>query len=243
MLEHLRAGDAALLVDVADNECRIAAVLGRAHDAHRALAHLTDAAGRRGRLGVVHSLNGIYDQDGRLQVVDRGENGVQVRFRQHIDAAVINAEALRTHFQLALALFARDVKDRFLLADAAAELQQQRGFANAGRAADQNQRAAHGAAAEHAVKFPDPCGKSQFFLGVQFRDQFWLCDTFCARAERHFGFFRRLDQRVPCAACRALPHPFCRLIAAFGAIKNGFCTRFCFHVTIPVCGRDCRYCK
>ena len=81
------------------------------------------------------------------------------------------------------------------------------------------------------------------FLGVQFRYQFWLCDTFCARAERHFGFFRRLDQRVPCAACRALPHPFCRLIAAFGAIKNGFCTRFCFHVTIPVCGRDCRYCK
>ena len=80
---------------------------------------------------------------------------------------MINAKALRAHFQLALTLFAGDVKDRFLLADAAAELQQQCGFADTGRTADQHQRAAHGAAAEHAVKLPDPCGKSQFFLGIQ----------------------------------------------------------------------------
>ena len=52
---------------------------------------------------------------------------------------MVDTEALRAHFQLTLTLFAGDVKDRFLLADAAAELQQQRGFADAGRAADQNQ--------------------------------------------------------------------------------------------------------
>ena len=84
-------------------------------------------------------MNGVNDQDGRLQVIDRRQNGVQIRFGQHINAAVVDTEALRAHFQLTLTLFAGDVEDRFLLADAAAELQQQRGFADAGRAADQNQ--------------------------------------------------------------------------------------------------------
>ena len=84
-------------------------------------------------------MNGVNDQDGRLQVIDRRQNGVQICFSQHINAAVVDTEALRAHFQLTLTLFAGDVKDRFLLADAAAELQQQRGFADAGRAADQNQ--------------------------------------------------------------------------------------------------------
>ena len=81
---------------------------------------------------------------------------------------MIDTKALRAHFQLALTLFAGDVENRFPLADAAAELQQQRGFADTGCAADQNQRAAHGAAAEHAVKLANPCGKSQLFLGIQF---------------------------------------------------------------------------
>ena len=52
---------------------------------------------------------------------------------------MIDAEALRAHFQLALTLLTGDIENRLALTDTAAELQQQRGFANAGRAADQNQ--------------------------------------------------------------------------------------------------------
>ena len=80
---------------------------------------------------------------------------------------MIDTKALRAHFQLALTLFAGDVENRFPLADAPTELQQQRGFADTGCAADQNQRAAHGAAAEHTVKFTDSGRKTQFFLDIQ----------------------------------------------------------------------------
>ena len=137
---------------------------------------------------------------------------------------MVDSEALRAHLQLTLALLTRDIENRLALADTAAELQQQRGFANAGRAADQNQRPTHGTAAEHAVKFTDACRKPQFLLGIQFRDQLGLRDALGARAERSLGFFRCFHKRVPRAARRALPHPFCRLVAAFRAIKDGFCT-------------------
>jgi len=52
---------------------------------------------------------------------------------------MVDAKALCAHFQLTLALLTGDIENRLALADTAAELQQQRGFANAGRAADQNQ--------------------------------------------------------------------------------------------------------
>ena len=52
---------------------------------------------------------------------------------------MVDAEALRAHFQLTLALLTGDIENRLALTDTAAELQQQCGFANAGRAADQNQ--------------------------------------------------------------------------------------------------------
>ena len=80
---------------------------------------------------------------------------------------MVDAEALCAHFQLPLALLTGDVEDRLALTDAAAKLQQQRGFADAGRTADQNQRSAHGTAAEHTVKFADARGKAQLLLGVQ----------------------------------------------------------------------------
>ena len=123
-----------------------------------------------------------------------------------------------------LAFLTGDIENRLALADTAAKLQQQRGFADAGRTADQHQRPTHGAAAEHAVKFADACGKSQFLLGIQLRDQLGLRDALCACAERRLGLFRCFHKGVPRAARRALPHPFCRLIAAFRAIKDGFCT-------------------
>ena len=70
----------------------------------------------------------------------------------------------------------------------------------------------------------DACRKPQFLLGIQFRDQLGLRDALGARAERGLGFFRCFHKRVPRAARRALPHPFCRLVAAFRAIKDGFRT-------------------
>ena len=48
VLEHARAGDAAFLGDVADQEHRGAGFLGVAHQPRRALAHLADRAGRGG---------------------------------------------------------------------------------------------------------------------------------------------------------------------------------------------------
>jgi hypothetical protein len=47
VLQHLGAGDGALLGDVADHEDRDASALGQVHQAQRALTQLADVAGRR----------------------------------------------------------------------------------------------------------------------------------------------------------------------------------------------------
>ena len=109
MLQNLGAGNAALLVDVSYHERRVAAVLGRAHDAHGTLPHLADAARRRGGLRIKHGLDRVYDQNRRLQFINGGKHSAKVCLRQHVDAPLIDSKALCAHFELALALFTGDI--------------------------------------------------------------------------------------------------------------------------------------
>ena len=221
--------DAAFLVDVTDDKRREALILGRAHDPHRAFPHLADAAGRGVGVGVKHGLDGIDDQNGRVQLVDGAEHGRDIRLCKDIDLSAVHPEALRAHFDLALALLAGDVKDPFLTADLSAELQQQRGFSDPRRAADQHDRTAHGAAAEHAVKLRNAGGKSKLLFGLQLRDFFWLGESARCADGDGFRLLRRFGQRIPCAAGGTLAHPFGGLVAAFGAVKGRFTFFHWFH--------------
>ena len=73
-------------------------------------------------------------------------------------------EPLAAHLDLALGLLARDVEDGAArAAQQVRHLQQQRALADAGLAADEDHRAGHDAAAQHAVELADArrrCGST-----------------------------------------------------------------------------------
>ncbi len=74
VLEHARAGDRALLGDVADEEDGRAGGLGQAEEAARRFAHLADAARRRGEGVAVQGLHGV-DHDQRRRKPRRRSRG------------------------------------------------------------------------------------------------------------------------------------------------------------------------
>jgi hypothetical protein len=98
-------------------------------------------------------------------------------------------------------------------------LEQQRRLADAGLAAEQDERTGHDAAAEDAIELADagrqPRRIGELNLGVQLRDAAGA--KLGVAIDRRRRFRRRgalFDQRVPGAALSALPQPLRRLRAA-----------------------------
>ena len=228
VLQNLRSGDRAFLIDVADDKRGDIHGFCKLHHRHGAVFHLTDAAGRGGDVVIVHRLYRVNDQNIRFQILHALCNGVDIRFCKDEKIVTRYAEPLRAHFKLALAFLTGHIQD-LRVRDIAAYLQQQRGFSDAGRAADQYERAANSAAAENAVHFRHAGGKTNFFLVVK------LCNGLrdaparsgdlyggafcCSTAGRCGGCFH---DRVPRAARRAAAEPFSGFIAAFRAEKHTF---------------------
>ena len=96
MFQHLGPGNAALFVDVADDEHREALFLAKAHDPHGALSHLGDAARCGVHVGIADGLDGVYDDHLRLEIVYSSNNAVKVGLCKHIDLPVCHAEAVGT---------------------------------------------------------------------------------------------------------------------------------------------------
>ena len=71
VLERLRAGDAAALRDVPDDEHRGAGLLREAHESRGALAHLADVARRAFEVAGEDGLDGVDDQHGRASRLPR----------------------------------------------------------------------------------------------------------------------------------------------------------------------------
>ena len=240
VLQHLRTCDAALLIDMPDDESSKTVGLGQAHYGHRTLAHLADAAGCGRNLGVEHGLDGIYDHHSGLHGLYLRLDLRELRLGQDIDLALGHTKALCAHLELAPTLLAGDIEHAFRAPDEAAELQKQRGLAHAGCAANQHHGTAYGSAAEHAVQLSDAGGKPYFLLCIQLREQLGAAAGplgSCRRSLAGLCLCRGLCQRVPCAAGRASAGPLRRLVAALCAVKN----RLLFHNTIPLCPAS--YCR
>ena len=115
-----------------------------------------------------------------------------------------------------LGLFTGAVKHRTgRLREVRRRLQQQRGLADAWLAADQDQRAGHDAAAQHAVELADPgrqpLGDDCVDIRVQLRARgrrkavsFFATLVRTGRSRRGGAL---LDQRIPRAALRAATEP------------------------------------
>ena len=95
VLERLRAGEAAVLRDVADEERRDVLALRREQQLRRRFAHLPDAAGRRLELQREHRLNRIDDHQRRLDARDLLEDPLEAGFGEQIQRRVADRRAAR----------------------------------------------------------------------------------------------------------------------------------------------------
>ncbi len=234
MLQYLRAGDAAFLVDVAHDKGCESAGFCLPHHRHGTFPHLADASGGRGNVAVKHGLYRVDDHNRRLEPVNCRGDFRQLSLCQHIDFPLGYAQALGAHLQLAAAFLAGHIQNSFTGAHQAAELEKKRGLPHPGRAAHKNDGTAHGSSAKHAVKLADAREKPDLLLRIQLRDQFRriAAQRFCsalARAGRGRSGGGRFGYGVPRAAGQAFPGPFSGFISAFRAEKQGFL----FHQIIP----------
>ena len=204
MLQHSGARQRAFLGDVADEDDGDAAALGQARELRRAFAHLRHRAGRGSELFGIHGLDGVDHHHVRLFVRDGGLDFFQLDFRQQMHFARIQRKALGTQRDLLRRFFAADVQDFFGRGEMRQRLQQQRGFADAGIAADQHHPAFHQPAAQHAVELGDAGRRARHFARFHLGQLLQLagcrqCAVAVLACRRH-RFRHRFHQRVPLAA-------------------------------------------
>ena len=136
-----------------------------------------------------------------------------------------DAETFGAHFDLPRRFFAGDVEaGESFLAHRGERLKQQCRFADAGVAADQDHRAGHQAAAEHAIELADTGKHPAFFARIDLMNRrrvFFVPEAqFAARRRR---FLEALfGEGVPLIAVGTFAEPFGRLKAAALASEDGF---------------------
>ena len=154
VLDHAGAGDLAVLGDMADQDDGGAGLLGEANERLRRGAHLRHRAGRGFHRVGPHGLDRIDHDQARHRAFGQGGDDILDRgFRGKLHRRIGKPEPLGAQPHL---------RDRFLAGDIdravagagqqAGGLRQQRRFADAGIAADQQHRAADKAAAGDAVE-------------------------------------------------------------------------------------------
>ena len=151
VFEQSRTGNRAVLGHVTDDEGRAPGAFGVFHQRLRAVADLGDAAGVGFGFGQPHGLDRVDQKRRRPAPFELVEHGAQVRFRIDENRCV-DLQTLRAQFHLGGGFFAADVDDFAGAGETLRDLQQQRGFARAGRSADEREAAGHDSPAERRVE-------------------------------------------------------------------------------------------
>ena len=227
VFEHARAGDAAFLGHVADQEHAGAAFLREAHEACCRFAHLADRT-RRGSQGFgPDRLDGINNEHAWCIFLRNFHNALNAGFGQTAQRIQRQAQALRTRGDLRDGFLAADVQTFQARAERAQHLQQQGRLADAGIAADQHDRTGDQTAAEHAIELADADGRA--CLGTRrhvgelhdLRLRHGTCITTALGRARTRRRYDKLAQRIPRLAGLALALPLCILGAALIADVGG----------------------
>ena len=133
-----------------------AALLRQAQEAAGRLAHLGHAARRRRELVAVEGLHGVDDDHRRPRRLDGREDRLELGLGEDADAAGPPRQMRSARIlHLRRRLLAADEQRRAVGGDRVEHLQQQRALADARLAADEDERARHDAAAQHAVELVD----------------------------------------------------------------------------------------
>ena len=156
VLDDARAGDLAVLGDVADEDDRGAAALGEGDELVGGGADLGDRARRAVDVVGPHGLDRVDDGERRALGLERGQDVAEVGLGGEPERRVGEAEARGAQADLGGGLLAGDVDGgRAAGGEGGGGLQQQRRLADAGIAADEDGRGRDEAAAEDAVELGD----------------------------------------------------------------------------------------
>ncbi len=227
VLECFRAGKAAVLRHVPHEERGHVLSFRLEQQLGRGLADLAHAPRRRLELEREDRLNRIDDDERRLEADDLVEDVLETRFGEQIEGRVADREALTARLDLVLGFLPGAVQHG---TDGPGHvrggLEQQRGLADPGLAAEQHERSRHDAAAEHAVELVDagrqPRVLPDLDLGVQHRGRRAAHGVAIVAGRGPRAPLRALfDQGIPGAAVRAAAEPFRGLRPALLAGKDG----------------------
>src|SRR5581483_1836101 len=213
VLEHAWAGDRAVLRHVADEDRRDTVLLRDAQEPRGGLAHLRDGARRRSELGGVERLHGVDHAHLGALALERLADGVELGLGEDLDVRGA-AEPLGAELDLRDGLLARDQERSACRADRAERGQKQRRLADAGLAADEDERRGHEPAAEHAVELGDAGRDAGGFLDPDVDETEERLRRRLCRADlaEHL-----LDERAERAAAWALAEPPPGRVAALRA--------------------------
>ena len=169
VLEGARTGERAVLGHVTDEDDRDAPLLRDAHEAMRAPSDLGHRPrGRRDR-GVLDRLDRVDDDEVGGDLVELGDDGVEVGLRRQPEPVGEGAEALRPQPDLLARLLGRHVQGT--AGPRRRHLGEQGRLPDAGLAADERDRARHQAAAEDAVELADGGRAGDVLGGVDLPDR------------------------------------------------------------------------
>jgi hypothetical protein len=184
-------------------------------------AHGGYRARGRGELFGIDRLDGINHGNVRAHALQGGKHFLELDFGQHLDLRMVQPQPARAQRHLRATLLAGDIQRAFTAAlQRVQRLQQQRGFANAGVAANQHHAAFDDAAAQHPVQLFNAGGAAFHIRGFNVgqrghRGGFGQRGKTVLGGRIAFGY--RLDQGVPGIALRAFAQPLGADATAFGA--------------------------
>jgi len=238
MLEHAWPGDGPILGDMADQDDRDAQVLGQAQQTGGSLADLADTARGRADLLDIQGLDRIDDRQLGPVLFQRRSDSLKIRCREQLHPFRRRAEAVGAQPDLLRRFFARDIERPGFWRQQTQDLQEQGRFADARVTAQQDQRTADKATAQHSVELGQATGQA----GLAVRDDLAEidhgrfadpCRTRCLAVIQPAGAARGLgaggtsdhpflDEGVPGATAGTFAQPTTGLMATIGAEKSGF---------------------
>ena len=240
MLQQARTGNVSILCHMPDDQHRRAGSLGIPQQPCRAFPHLSHTARRRFQIACVHGLDRIDDQEPRFFMFGLKQDIANLRSGHNQKRISAGPQTAGPHGSLLFRLFAGNIQNLDLfLAETHGHVQQDRGFADTGVAAQQHKAPGNDPPAQHPVKFVDAGFHTADGFGRDAADSpgpgvFGKMDI---PLLFRFGF-QLFAERVPRSAFRAFPQPGSRHIAAVLADIAYLC--LCFsHSSVPLAPAPC----
>ena len=217
MFQDFRSRNASLFINMADQQYRYSTFLGIFKNSCTTLTNLGNTTRRRFYQLGKNRLNGIYNQQIRLDVLCLYEDLLQIGLTQDQAILAFRRQTVRTHFQLTITFFPRNVQNLQIM-QLEDSLQNQGRFSDSRFTANQDQRPFHQTTAQHTVQFLVFHIQPVFLFRRNVAQQYRTRLSSLAQSRRNRPFSRRcffghyfFYIGIPFSAVRTLSQPFRRI--------------------------------